>query len=184
MRVAPHVVGFQPDLDQQARHPLFALAGGCGQLVDDEGLAKDIADGHARIERGKGILEDELHVAPHGAQIAAAEIEHVLPVKADLAGARFDEAQDAAGRGGLAAAGFADQSQRFTPVDGKGHAVHGMHQRDLAREEPTLDGKTLGEVGDADQRLVHGAAPRWQAMRWPGAISRNSGSCSVQGPKA
>ena len=45
------------------------------------------------------------------AQVVAAEAEHVLPVKGDLARAGLDQAQHAAAGGGLAAAGFADQSR-------------------------------------------------------------------------
>ena len=85
VRVAAHVLALQPDLDEQARHAVVALAGRSGELVDDEGFAEDRADGHARVERGERVLEHDLHVAPHRAQIVAAEAQHVLPVEHDLA---------------------------------------------------------------------------------------------------
>ncbi len=103
--------------------------------MDGEGFAKDRADGHARIERRERVLEHDLHVAPHGAQVAAGKAKHVLAVKGDLAFAGFDEAQHAARRGGLAATGLADQSQRFAAVDRKRHAVHGVNAPDLARKQ-------------------------------------------------
>ena len=40
--------------------------------VDDHRLGDELADGHARIERGEGILEDHLHVPAHGAHDASA----------------------------------------------------------------------------------------------------------------
>src|SRR5256885_13037393 len=52
------------------------------------------------IERGKGVLEHDLHVAPHGAEVAAGKAKHVASVKDDLAFAGFDEPQHAARRGG------------------------------------------------------------------------------------
>src|SRR5256885_12956393 len=93
------------------------------------------------IERGKGVLEHDLHVAPHGAEVAAGKAKHVASVKDDLAFAGFDEPQHAARRGGLAATGLADQSERFAAVDRKRHAVDGVHTPDLARKEAALDGK-------------------------------------------
>ena len=85
MRIAAHVLGLQPHLDQQARHAVVPLAGRGGELVDDQGFAEDRADRHARIERGERVLEDELDIATHGAQIIAAKAQYVLPVEDDLA---------------------------------------------------------------------------------------------------
>ena len=134
--------------------------------MDDEDFAKDRPDGHARIERGEGVLENDLHVAPHRAQVSAAKAQHVLPVEHDLARAGFDEAQDAASCGRLAAARFTNQSQGFAAIDGEGHAVHRMNTPDLSRQQARLDGKMLLEIADAQQGFAHGISPRWQAMRW------------------
>ena len=64
------------------------------------------------------------------------------------------------------------------------NAVDRVHAPDLARQKPAVNRKLLLETSDAQQRLAHDAAPRaaprWQAMRCPGAISRSSGSCSRQ----
>ena len=127
--------------------------------MDGEGFAKDRADGHARIERGERVLEHDLHVAPHGAQVAAGKAKHVLSVKGDLAFAGFDEAQHAARRGRLAATGLADQSERFAAVDRKRHAVHRVNAPDLARKQAALDGKMLLQAGDAQQGFAHALAP-------------------------
>src|SRR5581483_1787688 len=62
VRVAAHVVGLQPDRLQELGHTVPELLPGPRQLVDDERLADDGADRHARIERGERVLEDDLHV--------------------------------------------------------------------------------------------------------------------------
>jgi hypothetical protein len=167
--------GLEADLEQQVGDALLAFAGGGGELVDDEGFAEDRADRHARIERGERVLEHDLDVAPHRPQVVAAKTKHVPTVEDDFAFARFDQAHHAARGGGFAAAGFADQAERLASFHRKGDAVHRMDPRDLARQQPALDGKMLLETGDAQQRfaafrladrkLVHGTAPRWQAMR-------------------
>ena len=123
MRIAAHVLGLQPDLDQQARHAVVPLAGRGGELVDDQGFAEDRADRHARIERGERVLEDDLHVAPHGAQIVAAEAAARPARRRRSRRGGLDQAQHAAARGGFAAAGFADQSERLAAIDRKRHAV-------------------------------------------------------------
>ena len=70
MRVAPHVVGAEADGFEQFDDPLLELAPGLCQPVDDQRLADNRADGHARIERGVRVLEDDLHVARERPQLA------------------------------------------------------------------------------------------------------------------
>ena len=41
--------------------------------MDDQRFADDGADGHARIERGVRVLEDDLHVAAQGAQLVGCQ---------------------------------------------------------------------------------------------------------------
>src|SRR5690349_9292929 len=71
MRIAAHVIGLQPDGLEQADDALLELALVLRQLMNDQGLADDGADAHARIERGVGILEDDLDVAAERAQAVA-----------------------------------------------------------------------------------------------------------------
>ena len=181
VRIAAHVLGLQPDLDQQARHAVVPLAGRGGELVDDQRFAEDRADRHARIERGERILEDDLHLAPHGAQIVAAEAQHVLPVERRSRRRGLDQAQHAAARGGLAAAGLADQSERLAAIDRKATRRRPRRRCPTSRDKQAAQHrKMLLEIGDAEQGFAHAASPRWQAMRWPGAISRKRGSLSLQ----
>ncbi|HRQ23987.1 MAG TPA: hypothetical protein PLF42_11230, partial [Anaerolineales bacterium] len=48
---------------QQGTVRIHQMGGGVTHAVDDERFADDAADGHARVERGVGVLEDHLHVA-------------------------------------------------------------------------------------------------------------------------
>ena len=81
--------------------------------MDAERLADDIAGGHAGIERGKRILEHDLHRAAVGAQLALAEMGDVAPIEADVACGRLDQPQHTARHRRFTAAGFADQPERF-----------------------------------------------------------------------
>ena len=54
-------------------------------------LGQDLADRHARIERGVGVLKDDLGVAAEGAQLAGIERQEIAALEADLARIRFDQ---------------------------------------------------------------------------------------------
>ena len=51
--------------------------------MDDQRLGHDFFHAHARVERGEGVLKDDLHVAAEAAELAAAGGEHVLAVEID-----------------------------------------------------------------------------------------------------
>ncbi len=58
-----HVLGAQADGFEQVAHlglEFIAL----GDVVDHQRLADDVHDGHARVERRKRVLENDLHLAP------------------------------------------------------------------------------------------------------------------------
>src|SRR5262245_4458457 len=62
MRVAPGKPRIEPDEVQQLRNTLPPTLRR-HDLVQYQRLGEDLADGHARIERGVGVLEHELCVA-------------------------------------------------------------------------------------------------------------------------
>ena len=68
VREAVHVVGLQADRLEQLHDAVFHRLLRRRELVDGERLADDRADLQPRIERGVGILEDDLHVAAQRAQ--------------------------------------------------------------------------------------------------------------------
>ncbi len=82
------------------------------RLEDGQRLGDDVADRHARIERGDRILEDDLHVAARGAHLLVGKIEKIAALPQDAAFLRFQQPQDGAAERGLAAAGFADDAER------------------------------------------------------------------------
>ena len=120
--------------------------------MDAERLADDIAGGHARIERGERVLEDDLHRAPVRPQLGLAEIGDVLAVDPDAAAGRLDQAQDAARHRRFAAAGFADQPERFPDAEREADAIDRMHGADLAAQDAAAHRIVFDEVRYLQQR--------------------------------
>src|SRR6516164_7225441 len=71
VRIADHVIGLQAYGFEQAHDALLELASALCQSVNDQGFADDGSDAHAWVERGIGILEDDLDVATQRAQLLA-----------------------------------------------------------------------------------------------------------------
>ena len=125
--------------------------------VHQQGLAHEVEERHARVERRERILEDHLHLAPQRAQRPGRERPHVghravgEPHR-DLARRRLDRAKDAARRRGLSAAAFAHESQRLAFVDVEVDAVHRAHVSDRPPQQSLPDRKELLQAGDAKER--------------------------------
>ena len=136
---------------------IFHLATRPGKLVDHQCLADDGADGHARIERGERILEDDLHVAAQPLQRAAIERGNVPALEPYLARGGFDQPQDAAPGGRLATPRFAYYSERLSGSEVEAHPVDRMHALHFAREDATLHREMLDQIAHAQQRIAHGS---------------------------
>jgi hypothetical protein len=85
--------------------------------VDGERFGENLANGHAGVERGIGILKDDGEMAAEAAEIAWWEREEIdgfvrRGVVEDFAGGGFEQAEENARKGGFAAAGFADEAER------------------------------------------------------------------------
>ena len=95
MAVAPAVVRIEAHFAEQPGDALapFLLR---SNVVDHQRLRNDVANLHARVERGIWILEDDLHFATQLAQFAFAHRRHVAIFKPDLAFRRFDQTKEAA----------------------------------------------------------------------------------------
>src|SRR5882724_10528863 len=143
VRVPRHVAGLQADGLEQVGDALLELTAGLCQPVNDQRFADDVADAHARVERGIGILKDDLDIAAKRAKFFAAERADVLAVKVDLARTRFDQADHATAGGRLAATGFADQPQRFAGPDVKIDAVDRMDTSGLTPQQAAADRERL-----------------------------------------
>ena len=117
----------------------------------------------ARVQRGERILENDLHVAAQTAQRLAFEMRHVTALKPDLARARLDQAQDAAAGGRFAAAGLADQSQRFARGYVEADAAHRVHHGCVLAEQAAFQGKVLAQRTHRQQRglIAHRMQADW-----------------------
>ena len=77
VREATREGGGKADLSQRLRHAILALgpphAGGMGQ----ERLGHAVAHPHARVERGMGVLEHHLHLAPERPEDGFGDVRHV-----------------------------------------------------------------------------------------------------------
>ena len=95
--------------------------------MDKKRLGDDVFDAEAGIERGEGILKDDLHIAAQAAHFAGAGGEQVAAFEADAARGGLDEAQEQASERALARARFADQAESFAGVNVERDIVDGAH---------------------------------------------------------
>jgi hypothetical protein len=93
VREAVRVLRAEADRPQQLVDAPLALRARV-MAVDPQRLGDDVAHGHARVERGVRVLEDDLHLPPDLTHLAAAEPRDVAPVEDDLPGGRLDQLQD------------------------------------------------------------------------------------------
>ena len=100
--------------------------------VNYERLSQDFADSHAGIERGEGVLKDDLHLAAPPAQ-------------------RFNQAQNAAAQRGLAATRLPRQAKNLTPPKRQTDPIHGPNV-ELRLEPSSGHGKILPHLPHFDQR--------------------------------
>ena len=98
-----------------------------------ERLADDRPHAHSRIERSERILKHHLHFAAQRAQGGAARGQKIAAIDEQFARVRLDQAQQHARERGLAAAGFADNGERFARGEFEAHIVDG---RDAGRARP------------------------------------------------
>ena len=150
MGVAGGVLGVEADVVHQFQDTLAALLFGLVHVLDIQGLADDVGDGHAGIQRGIGILED------HGG-LAAVVCDVLrgldgLAAVDDLAAGGLVEVQDGAAGGRLAAARLSDQTQGLALHDVKGDVVDSLER--LCLEKSRADREILFQMADADERLA------------------------------
>src|SRR5262249_37515510 len=143
MWISPHMIGVEPHGFEQLDDSVHELPMGLHQTVNDQRLAYDRTDRHARIERGIRILKNDLHVAAQGPQLRSVERCDVRTLKPPLARGRLSQAQDTAPGGGLAAAGFAHQTQGLPRAYLEAHVVDGVYPLGRARKDAALDEKLL-----------------------------------------
>src|SRR5207253_10074628 len=120
--------GAEPDRAQQLVDPsTTALA---IEPVHAQRLSDDLAHGHPRVEGRVRILEDDLHLPPNVAHLAACELRDVLPVEDDPAVCGLHELDDRPAERRLPAAGLADEPERLAGLDRQMDALDGVHLPD------------------------------------------------------
>ena len=107
--------------------------------------------------------------ARNGRSAAAAQLGDVAAVEMNLAGARVFQAQQHAGGGGLAAAGFADDPERLAGGDGKADVVHGMHRRGRDRGTSCAGRRPRATRSCASAQVAGSAARRAEGGGFLGA---------------
>jgi hypothetical protein len=152
----PHVLGPQADAAQEIRHALFTLPPVL-HAVDEQRLADEIEQRHARIERRERILEDHLHLAPQRSHLRRAQRAHLdhragRDAQEDFAARRLDRTEDAARRRRLAAAALADEAERLALVDVEVDPVDRAHVALRTLQEALPDRKELLQFLDPQQR--------------------------------
>ena len=140
MRIAVELLGRNADRAGNPQHALVQLI--LRELeVRNQRLLQQLANGHARIQRGIRILKDQLHVAAflaHGFRVERAE---VFTLEVDFAFRRLNQAQNGSAGCGFAAAGFADQAERFFFVNRQGDILDGADIADRFTNDAALDGE-------------------------------------------
>src|SRR5581483_4613048 len=180
--VAAGKARLQPDQPQQFLDPCAAPIGR-HQIMQRQRLAEDLSDRHARVEGSIGILEDDLRLPAKRAQRIRVEVEQIAAFEPNAARVRFDQAQHEAADGGLAAAGFADESQRLAGIDVEADAVDrsdesGRPAEQIARRREMLDQVFGFEKRGHDTSLSKGAL--MQREVWPGFTSTSGGGALRQ----
>ena len=153
--------------------------------MERQRLGQDLADGHARIERRIGILEDDLRIAAEGAQFVGVQCEQIASLEANSSRIRLDQAQHQPADGGFAAAGFADQRQRLAGIDAEADAIDRLDERGRPAEHRPLGDEMLDQAFDLEQ----GASSRqpglssgalMQRDQCPGLTAMNGGGAATQ----
>ena len=93
-------------------------------FLNKQGRSDRFANRHARVERCKRILEDNLHVTTHIFHLLIVERKNILLIKIDFAAGRFMQAENGTAHCRLAAAGFTDNAKRFTLFNGKANIIY------------------------------------------------------------
>jgi hypothetical protein len=121
--------------------------------MNDERLGDDVLDAEAGIERGEGILEDDLHIAAQPPHFAGAGGEQVAAFEADAARSRLKEPQNQPSQRALARSRFAHQSESFASLNVERNIVHGANfTSGLSAKRRFAVRINLGQVADFDKR--------------------------------
>ena len=92
-----------------------------------EAFPHDVANPLARVQRGIGVLENDLHVAARTPKLILGKREDVASFKEHAPARRLQKLQRTARERGFPAAGFPDQPQGFPGFDGQRNATYRLN---------------------------------------------------------
>jgi hypothetical protein len=126
MRIAGRVE-FRGEADQPEHRIRARSRFAAGMSADARAEGDRVSKRQARVERGIAVLEHHLHRALHLADRNAARAAHLLAVENQGTGIGLDQADQQPRRRRLAAAGLADDAQRFALADLEADRIDGLH---------------------------------------------------------
>jgi len=138
VRKQSELLGPQANLGKQFRDLSVTFAG-IADVHDIHGFANDLAGTHTRIERGKRILEDDLHLPPCFAQPRPVDGADVFSVKDDRSLGRIYQPHDRQGCGGFAGPTLSHKTEGFALRNGKTDAVNSMNARGSTEHAVSAD---------------------------------------------
>ena len=98
---------------------------------------------HTRVQRGIGVLEDNLHLATQRSHRTLVQRGDVLPLKRNCAIRRFDEPQDRTSGGRFATATFPNEAEGFPFGQGEVDIIDSIDIPDRFGEHTSLDREML-----------------------------------------
>ena len=203
VRVPVDVRGIQADLAEEGADAVRAVVGPLAvhaQRVGDDG-----ADRQPRIQRGIGVLVDDLEPSSQSSHCARRQADQAGAIELDLAPCGRHQAEHEPRRRGLAAARLADEGERLAPRDIEAHVGDGAHPTHRPPEDPGPHGEVLDETADLEERRrcrVGRRAPwrahpaparrlagvtsprastRWHVLTCPGPTTTSGGSTVAHG---
>jgi hypothetical protein len=102
----------EPDDRQRLRDPVTALALR-PDAMDLQRVLDELRDGHRRVERRVGVLEDDLRLPAQRAELPLRHLRDLAPFELHTSLGRLDEPEDGAPEGRLAASGLADEAEHL-----------------------------------------------------------------------
>jgi hypothetical protein len=148
----------QPDPIEEPPHPALGVGAVARDAMKDERFDEDSPDRMARVERGRRVLEYDLHAPPERPHLRLGQLRDVPPVEDDAADIDVDEPHERAAERCLARARLADDADGFAPADPQINAMQDFDPAHaLAVQAP------FSPVGDLDaardeEILTHAAA--------------------------
>src|SRR5262249_47997666 len=146
-------LGFETHPTKQRGHPVPQL-GARGHSVNDEWLANQFPNRHARVKRRVWVLKHHLYVATSALEGRSAKPVRPSAVTLDRTPPRHEAEKCFPGRR-LATAGFAHQAEGFAGSQRERDAVDGVDALPRPSQQTAAEAKSDGKIIDGyDRRAV------------------------------